>query len=157
MIGLFKITRTTDAMWILPTRIVIGILLVFPIEGETTFLLTYCKDYTFDSMINDRAGGNCTILHSVEFLLAIAFLFGFLLRILALPALLIFGLRAISNVGNSVFIKGGTLLGFIQLHGDWVYGVLYIATFFFLNDIMREGSGRWSIDDWLSRTLTNSK
>lgn len=144
-------------MWIIPTRIVMGVLLAFPIEGETTFLLTYCKDDTFHSMINSLAGGNCTILHGVELLLAIAFLFGFLLRILALPALLIFGLRAISNIGNSVFAKGGTLLGFIQLHGDWAYGVLYIVTFILMYDMIHVGSGRWSIDNWLSRRLTDSK
>ena len=151
MIGLAEITRTTDVVWIVPTRIVMGVLLAFPIEGEPTPLL--CEDNTFNSMIKSFAGGSCTLLHGVEILTSIAFLSGFLLRILAPPAMLIFGLRAISNIGNSVFAKGGTLMGVIQLHGDWTYGVVYIATFILIYEMIHVGSGRWSIDNWLSRRL----
>jgi hypothetical protein len=155
MIGFAEITRTTDAMWIIPTRIVMGVLLAFPIEGENTFLL--CKHDTINSMINSFAEGRCALLHGVELLVSIAFLSGFLLRILAPPVLLIFGLRAISNIGNSVFAKGGTLMGVIQLHGDWTYGVVYIATFILIYEMIHVGSGRWSIDNWLSQRLTDPK
>ena len=148
MVGLAEVVRTTDARWIIPTRLIMGLLLAFPIGGEIEHLLTWCSHDT-----THLAPGGCTVFRGIELLSAAAFVFGLLIRVMALPALLLFGLRAVANIGNSAFPDDGTLLGFIQLQGDWVYGVVYIVPFILMHDLFRLGSGGWSIDLWLSRRL----
>ena len=151
MVGLAEIVKTTDASWIIPTRLILGLLLAFPIGGEIGHILAWCNHDTSHLAFNSLAAESCTIFRGVEVLSAVAFLFGLLLRVMALPALLLFGLRAISNIANSVFPDGGTLLGFIQLQGDWIYGAVYLVPFVLMHDVFRVGSGGWSIDLWLSR------
>jgi putative oxidoreductase len=153
MVRLAAIVKTTDAKWIIPTRLIMGLLLAFPIGGEIEHLLAWCNHDTSNLAVNSFAPGSCTIFRGVELLSAAAFLFGLLLRVMALPALLLFGLRAISNIANSVFPDAGTLLGFIQLQGDWVLGAVYIVPIILMHDLFRLGSGGWSIDLWLSRRL----
>jgi hypothetical protein len=151
MVGLAEIVKTTDAGWIIPTRLILGLLLAFPIGGGIEHILTWCIHDTSHPAFNNLAAGSCTIFRGVELLSAVAFLFGLLLRVMALPALLLFGLRAISNIANSVFPDGGTLFGFIQLQGDWAYGAVYLVPLVLMRDLFRLGSGGWSIDLWLSR------
>jgi putative oxidoreductase len=153
MVRLAAIVKTTDAKWIIPTRLIMGLLLAFPIGGEIEHLLTWCNHDTSHLAVNNLAPGSCTVFRGIELLSAVAFVSGLLLRVMALPALLIFGSRAISNIANSVFPDAGTLLGFIQLQGGWAFGVVYIVPFILMHDLFRLGSGGWSIDLWLSRRL----
>jgi hypothetical protein len=155
MVGLAEIVKTTDASWIIPTRLILGLLLAFPIGGEIEHILAWCNYDTSYPAFNSLTEGSCTIFRGVELLSAGAFLFGLLLRVMAVPALLFFGLRAISNIANSVFPDGGTLLGFIQLQGDWAYGAAYLVPFVLMYDLFRLGSGGWSMDLWLSRRFSD--
>ena len=155
MIGfrLFEgINRTSDAKWIVPTRIVMGLLLAFPIGGGVEQLLSWCINDTSQDAITSLLPATCMLLRGVELLCAIAFMLGLLLRLWALPSLVIFGLRVISNVGNSIFADGGTMLGVIRLGGDWAYGAMYLAALVLTYDLISIGSGAWSIDLWLSQT-----
>lgn len=151
MMSFADIVRTTDATWIIPTRLVTGLLLVFPIGSDLDQILAWCTNG-----MPGLAAGSCAIIRGIEILCGAAFFSGMVLRIFAAPALLYFALRAIANIGNSVFPEHGTLLGFIHLIGDWQIGIVYIVPIVLMYDFVRLGSGRWSIDFWLSGRLKSS-
>ena len=160
MFGLLRfahVIETPDVKWVIPTRIVMGLLLAFPIGGGIEQVLSWCNDSTPQSALTTLLLSTCTILRGIELLCAIAFMLGLLLRVWALPSLLIFGLRVISNVGNSIFPDSGTVLGFIRLGGDWAYGAMYLAALVLTYDLLLIGSGGWSIDLWLSQTFASPR
>jgi putative oxidoreductase len=160
IIGLFRfadVVETSDVKWIIPTRIVMGLLLAFPIGGGVEQLLPWCNADVPESALSTLLLPICIIFRGIELLCAMAFILGFLLRLGALPSLLIFGLRVISNVGNSIFPDSGTVLGFIRLGGDWAYGAIYFAALVLTYDLLLIGSGGRSIDLWLWKTFASPR
>jgi uncharacterized membrane protein YphA (DoxX/SURF4 family) len=149
MISLHAIVKTTDVSWITPTRLVMGLLLGSPIGGGIEQVLAWCTADISQPPVNGFAIDSCIIIRGIELLCGIAFFLGLLMRIFALPALLIWTLHAIANIGNSASHEG-PLLGFIQLQGDWQFGVVYIVPIVLMFELFKLGSGRWSIDFWLS-------
>jgi len=71
---------------------------------------------------------------------------------MALPALLLFSARVVSNLGTLV-IAGGDVnspLEFIRFEDDWVTGVVDIGIMGIISDVFCVGGGAWSVDRWLS-------
>ena len=151
------VIATRDVKWIIPTRVVMGLLLAFPIGGGVEQLLLWCNDDTSQSALTTLLLPTCTIFRGVELVCAMAFILGLLLRLGALPSLLIFGIRVISNVGSSMFPDSGTVFGFIRLSGDWAYGAMYLAALVLTYDLILIGSGGWSIDLWLWQTFASPR
>jgi hypothetical protein len=125
MINLQSITRTADVSWVTPTRLVMGLLLASPIGGGIDEILAWCIPAISHSVQSGFAISSCAVIRGVEMLCAASFLLGLLMRIFAVPAVVLWALHAVANIGNSTPLKG-PLLGLIKLQGDWQFGVVYI-------------------------------
>jgi hypothetical protein len=69
----------------------------------------------------------------------------------------IFAVRAVANSANSFawlrdVVNGVNVVnGVIVPHGDWGYGAMYLGVALLLGELLGAGSGRWSVDYWVSR------
>jgi putative oxidoreductase len=148
--GLLAAVHTTGARWVVPTRLTAGMLLLFPIDGGVQHLLVTAQAAALSAWIGAAFG---PMLRVIEIIAGVSFLAGLGIRLAARPAVLIFGMRAVSNASvSSVWLRDMTS-GMIAPHGNWAYGALYLATALLLDDLAGTGSGRWSIDYWLSAKL----
>jgi hypothetical protein len=152
MTHLRGIVNTTDVSWIIPARLVMALLLVSPIGGGVEQVLTWCTVGISHSPVTGVAIDSCAIIRGIEVICAVSLFLGLLIRIFIVPAGLSWALHALANIGNSASLKG-PLLGFIQLQGDWQFGVVYIALIVLIFELFKFGSGQWSIDLWLSTKL----
>jgi uncharacterized membrane protein YphA (DoxX/SURF4 family) len=97
------------------------------------------------------------VLRVIEIIAGVSFIAGVGIRLAACPAVLVFGLRAVSNAAVwSEWLRHVTT-GLIAPHGNWGYGALYLGTALLADDLINTGSGRWSIDYWLSGKLRASR
>jgi putative oxidoreductase len=104
--SLFRLVKTSNAMWIVPTRMAIALLLAFPIGGTTRELLAWCSVSSL----------SCWTIRLFDILCSVTFATGLFLRVAMVPALVIFGLRAIAHLGGSFWG--------IQLETDPRIGIL---------------------------------
>ena len=142
---------TQGLRWIVPSRVLIGLLLLFPIGGGIQHLFVL---YAADAQTpNIMALGAGVLLRTLEILSGISFVCGSALRLTAHPALIIFLLRAVANSANSFAWLRDVLGGVIEPQGDWAFGTMYIGAIVLLSDLLHTGSGRWSVDYWLSEKL----
>lgn len=143
---LLAAVRTSSVQWVVPMRLTFGMLLLFPLDGDIGHVLALSHPAAQTVWI----GG---ALHAVEMVAGVSFLAGFGIRLAACPAVLIFGLRAVANAAGSFAWLRDFTDGYIVPHGNWAYGALYLGTALLLDDLIGTGSGRWSVDYWLSRKL----
>ena len=149
--GCADFVKTQGVLWIVPSRVLIGLLLLFPIGGGIQHLFVF---YAADAQTaNIMALGAGVLLRVIEILSGASFVCGLALRLAALPALIIFLLRAVANSANSFAWLRDVLGGLIEPQGDWAFGVMYIGAIVLLSDLLHIGSGRWSVDYWLSQKL----
>ncbi|HLF30817.1 MAG TPA: hypothetical protein VI566_07275, partial [Xanthomonadales bacterium] len=133
---------------VVPSRVLIALMLLFPIGGGIQHLFVF---YAAEAQTpNIMVLGTGVLLRTIEILSSVSFLCGLALRLAALPALVIFLLRAVANMANSLTWLGDVLGSIIEPQGDWAFGTIYIGAIVLLSDLLHTGSGRWSVDYWLS-------
>jgi hypothetical protein len=69
------------------------------------------------------------------------------------PTVAIFAVRALANGANSFAWLRDALNNVIVPQGDWAFGAMYFCVALFLSDFLEVGSGRWSVDYWLSKKI----
>ena len=145
---LVNLVSTSGLRWVVPSRVLIGLMLLFPIGGGIQHLFVF---YAAEAQTpNIMVLGTGVLLRTIEILSSVSFLCGLALRLAALPALVIFLLRAVANMANSLTWLGDVLGSIIEPQGDWAFGTIYIGAIALLSDLLHTGSGRWSVDYWLS-------
>ncbi|NPT58439.1 hypothetical protein [Paraburkholderia elongata] len=137
--------------WVLPTRVAVGVLLLCPIDGSIQQLFTFYHVDRPSSLFGMVATG--AILRAVEILAGLSFVAGFGTRLAGYPAVVIFAVRAVANSANSFTWLRDVVSSVIVPHGDWGYGAMYFGVALLLGELLGAGSGRWSVDHWLSKRL----
>ena len=147
--GWIGLISTQGQRWIVPSRVLIGVLLLFPIGGDIQQLLAFYDGDKAALPIGVLAAG--MLLRAVEILMGISFVAGLGVRLAAYPSLAIFALRMLANTANSFAWLRDLLDGVIEPQGDWAFGATYLGAAVLLSDLLHVGSGRWSVDYWLSQ------
>ncbi|MFL9983549.1 hypothetical protein [Paraburkholderia sediminicola] len=149
--GLLGAVNADGPQWVVPTRVAVGVLLLCPIDGSIQQLFTlYHVDQAALSSGAVTAG---MILRAVEILAGLSFVAGLGTRLAGYPAVTIFAVRAVANAANSFAWLRDVVSSVIVPHGDWGYGAMYLGVALLLGELLGAGSGRWSVDYWLSRKL----
>jgi uncharacterized membrane protein YphA (DoxX/SURF4 family) len=142
---------TNGAPWIAPTRIALGVLLLVPVDADIRQLLAVHRADPSAWLFTTAAIG--TILRALEILSGISFVVGFGIRLAAWPALVLLVVRALANCASSFPWLRDVVSGVIVPHGDWGSGAMYLGVALLLGELLGAGSGRWSVDYWLSQKL----
>jgi uncharacterized membrane protein YphA (DoxX/SURF4 family) len=122
-------------------RLAVGVLLLFPADGSIQQLFS----------IYPSVAGSC--IRAAEMLAGICFLAGCGIRLAVFPTVIIFAIRALANGANSFTWLRDVLNGVIAPRGDWTIGATYFGVAMLLSECLVVGSGRWSIDLWLSKRI----
>jgi len=139
---LTKLTSTHAFTWPIAGRVAIAVALVWPTSERLPQLLGHC--ILSLSPCDGWMGAIDLVLSSIEPILAACLFLGFLVRPLALFAMLPLALKIAAAVAAEGWID---LRGFgIQATGDWVYAVTYIGMLMLARDLLLAGAGRCSID-----------
>ncbi len=147
--GWLAAVNTDGPQWVVPTRLAVGVLLLCPIDGSIQQLFTF---YHVDrSALSFGVVAAGMLLRTVEILAGLSFVAGFGIRLMGYPAVAIFAVRAVANSANSFAWLRDIVNGVIVPHGDWGYGAMYLAVSLLLGELLSAGSGRWSVDYWLSK------
>jgi putative oxidoreductase len=147
---LLAAVNTNRAQWIVPPRLALGMLLVFPIDGniEQLFAFHHADPSTWSFVA--VAG---VISRTIEVFAGMSFIGGCGIRLAVYPIIVLFALRAIANFANSSTGLRGVASVVVVPHGDWRYGAMYLAVALLLGDLLDTGSGDWSVDYWLAGKL----
>lgn len=137
-----ELVKTEDIVWILPARLILGILFLIPLAGS----------------INEIWGVQSlsaigSLLRFIEIICGLSLALGAIIRISAYPALLLILMHILSNMANSFDWVGGLVGPFLAAHGDWAYGGTYLGAGVLLLDLLSEGSGRFSVDRAIYKSL----
>lgn len=147
--GWLAAIKTEGLQWVVPTRLAVGVLLLCPIDGSIQQLFTfYHVDQSALSVGAVAAGG---LLRAVEILAGMSFVAGLGTRLAGYPTVAIFAVRAVANSANSFAWLRDVVSSVMVPHGDWGYGAMYLGVALLLGELLGAGSGRWSLDHWLSR------
>lgn len=150
---LLAAVNTTGAQWVVPTRLTFGMLLLFPLDGGIQHVLAATQPAVQPAWLGVTLG---TLPRVIEIIAGISFIVGLGIRVTASPAVVMLCLRAVANVAGSFASLRAVTDGIIVPHGNWGYGALYLGTALLVHDLLGTGSGRWSIDYWLSGKLRAS-
>jgi len=132
-------------------RLAIGVLLLFPVGGKLQQLFTA---YNIDkSALSFGVAATGMLLHAVEILAGMSFVAGFGVRVAGFPTVVIFAARALANSANSFAWLRDIVGDLIVPRGDWGFGAMYLAAALLASELLANGSGRWSVDYWLSKKL----
>lgn len=140
--ALLSITRTDTTWWYVPTRMLIGLMLVIPFQGLSEFL-SVCT-----------SGSGCGGVRAIEIALGGSLICGLFVRIGGWLAVADFGVRALAGFAVSFAGEGSTLFGLVQPHGDWVWGAVYLGVITLLLDIVSAGGGTFSADRFIHHWLS---
>lgn len=146
--------NTSGAQWVVPTRLTLGMLLLFPLDGGIQHVLAATQPAVQPAWLGVTFG---TFTRVIEIITGISFILGLGIRVTASPVVVIFCLRAVANAAGSFASLREITDGIIVPHGNWGYGAMYLGTALLLHDLLGTGSGRWSIDYWLSGKLRASQ
>jgi putative oxidoreductase len=142
---------TTQSPWVVPTRLAVGALLLFPVDGSIQQLFTSHNVDQSALSLGVVAGGMA--LRGVEILAGMSFIAGLGIRLAVYPTVAIFAVRALANCANSFPWLRDVLNNVIVPQGDWAFGAMYFGVALFLSDFLDVGSGRWSVDYWFSKKI----
>ncbi len=134
--------------WVVPTRVAVGVLLLCPIDGSIQQLFTFYHVDKPSLLFGMVATG--TILRAIEIIAGLSFVAGLGTRLAGYTAVTIFAVRAVANSANSFAWLRDVASSVIVPHGDWGYGAMYFGVALLLGELLGAGSGRWSVDHWLS-------
>ncbi|AJZ56282.1 DoxX family protein [Paraburkholderia fungorum] len=149
--GWIVVVRTDGPRWVLPMRLAVGVLLLFPVGSGVQQLFTF---YDVDkSGLSFGVTAVGILLRAIEILAGMAFVAGLAIRLTGYPAVIIFVVRALANSANSFAWLRDIVNDLIVPHGDWGFGAMYLAAALFTSELLVVGSGRWSVDYWLSKKL----
>jgi putative oxidoreductase len=140
---------TTQSQWVVPSRLAVGALLLFPMDGKIQQLFTFHN--VDQSALSLGVGAGGMALRAVEILTGMSFVAGLGIKLAVYPTVAIFAVRALANVANSFAWLRDVLNNVLVPHGDWAFGAVYLGVALFLSDFLAVGSGRWSVDYWLSK------
>ena len=140
--ALLSITRTDATWWYVPTRVLIGLMLIIPLQGLSEFL----------SVCDSRSA--CAGVRLIEIVLGGSLIGGLLVRIGGWLAVADFGIRALAGFAASFLGEGSTLFGLVEPYGDWVWGPVYLGTVTLLLDINSAGGGTFSADRFIHHWLS---
>jgi putative oxidoreductase len=140
-LGWITSVKTKESEWVVPMRLAVGVLLLFPADGSIQQLFS----------IYPPVAGSC--IRAAEMLAGICFLAGCGIRLAVFPTVIIFAIRALANGANSFTWLRDVLDGMIAPRGDWTIGATYFGVAMLLNECLVVGSGRWSVDLWLSKRI----
>jgi len=140
----------TQSQWVVPTRLAVGALLLFPVDGSIQQLFTF---HSVDKSALPLGLVVGMALRAVEILARMSFVGGLGIRLAVYPTIAIFAVRALANGANSFAWLRDALNNVIVPHGDWAFGAVYLGVAMFLSDFLDVGSRRWSIDYWLSKKI----
>ncbi|ACC74227.1 hypothetical protein PPMP20_30440 [Paraburkholderia phymatum] len=143
--------NTGGPQWVVPTRVAVGVMLLFPADGAVQQLLAF--SHPGFSVWPPGAVAVGLAIRGFEVLAGVSFVAGFGIRLSVYPAAAIFAVRALVNFANTfAWLRDAVSAVFVP-HGDWAYGALYLGVALLLGDLQVTGSGRWSIDYWLCKRL----
>jgi len=148
--GWINLLSTQGLRWVVPSRVLIGVLLLFPIGGGIHQLLAfYGVDHAPDLPVGVLVAG--MLLRAIEVAAGISFVAGLGIRLAAYPALVLFALRMLANTANSFAWLRDFVNDVVEPQGDWAFGAMYLGAAVLVSDLLHTGSGRWSVDYWLSQ------
>ncbi len=142
-----NLLHTQDGYWIVAFRLTVGVVLLWPLGGNTPYDLPYC--HTALGFAALPADFGCQSLGLVEALAGVLLVSGILTRptcVLAIPFLL---LRGIDILAETAPIN-------TDLPYDaptWIDGVIYLACVMVLLDLLVVGGGEWSVDNWILKKI----
>jgi putative oxidoreductase len=147
--GWLAAVNTEGPQWVVPTRLAVGVLLLFPVDGSIQQLFTF---YHVDkSALSFSVAAAGVLLRAVEILAGMSFVAGLGTRLAGYPTVAIFAVRAVANSANSFAWLRDVVNSVIVPHGDWGFAAMYLAVALLLSELLDTGSGRWSVDHWLSK------
>lgn len=149
--ALLATVSTRGAQWVAPTRIALGVLLLVPVDADIRQLLVVHSAGPSAWLFTTSALG--MFLRTLEILSGLSFVMGFGTRLACYPALVLLMLRALANCAASFTWLRDAVSAVIVPHGDWGYGLMYLGVALLLGELLGAGSGRWSVDYWMSRKL----
>lgn len=135
-----QLLHTQNIAWMVPTRLVIGIALISPMDGRLDRLFSH-----------ETPALLLAPLSYLELLCAAMLIIGFTVRLAIYPLLFTCVVRVVLNASTSTPWLARLLDGYIHPGGNWATGVMYVAMIALMIDILRTGAGRWSLDLWLTQ------
>jgi uncharacterized membrane protein YphA (DoxX/SURF4 family) len=141
------LVHTQDGYWIIAFRLVVGVVLLSPLGGNTPYALPYCGAVLAFAALPVDFG--CRTLRLVEAVAGVLLVSGTLTRptcVLAIPFLL---LRGIDILAVTAPVN-------TDLPSDaptWIDGVTYLAGVMVLLDLLVVGGGEWSVDNWIWKKI----
>lgn len=133
---LLDLIYTADSWWIVPTRLIIGIVLLVPLGGSFSQILAFC---------DANALSPCTIISIPEMMIGFSFIAGLGVRLWTPMVLLDFALRTVANAGALAGLQQ-PLIGFLRLGDDWTYSAAYAGLIMLTLDLYPIGAGAMSVD-----------
>ncbi|MGT2471564.1 hypothetical protein [Paraburkholderia terrae] len=149
--ALLAAVSTSGAQWVAPTRIALGVLLLVPVDADIRQLFVAHQADPSAWLFTTTFLG--MFLRTLEILSGISFAVGFGTRLAGYPAFVVLIVRALANCASSFSWLRDVVSGVIVPQGDWGYGVMYLGVALLLGELLGAGSGRWSVDAWLSQRL----
>ncbi|UXU85304.1 hypothetical protein [Burkholderia sp. S-53] len=142
---------TNGARWVVPTRLALGVLLLFPVDGSIQQRFSF--HHGDPSALSFGAVAAGMIPRAIEVLAGVSFVSGFGIRLAGYPMVAIFAVPALANFAKSSAWLRDAEDHVIVPHGDWSCGAMHLAVALLLGDLLAAGSGRWSVDYWLAMKL----
>lgn len=139
---LLSLIQTSDRRWMIPARVLVGVMLIAPIGGSLADIISFCD--------HPEAGSVCYYLLWGEKLVGFSFVTGCLIRLLSPVVIAAFALHAVSEFGLAAGLPQ-PLLGFLHLHDGFVYGATYVGLITLVLDLAESGAGALSIDQAITR------
>ena len=150
-----RLVRTDAGLLVVPTRIFIGLVLIFSYGGGLDSFLSVCR-----LPVGSSAGADidpCHILRVVEIAIALSFAAGLFVRLTAVPLALDFVVRFASNIVAYLPMAWRDAFRALEPRGDWLIAALDVGAIVLLYDLFRVGEGAFSIDWCVSRLVSRTK
>ena len=147
--AVLSLTKTDATWWHMPSRMLIGVMLVVPYGRYLPELLSVCD---CGAACGQSLAVLCAGIRLAEIILGGSLICGLFVRIGGWLAVADFAARALAGFAASFAGEGSTVAG-IESYGDWVWGAVYLAAVTLLLDIIGIGGGRFSVDHLIYQWL----
>jgi hypothetical protein len=143
-------------MWILGSRLIVVLVLLFPDGLGEEGLLTFCRPDPGQTASIFSQPVVCTALSIAQLSCILSFASGSLVRVFALPVIALLGLHVLSNIAGALAGAGAVVLYCVRADGDWPYAAMYVGAIVITSDLLVWGSGAWSVDALLDKVLSGT-
>lgn len=133
--SVLQLFRTEAVAWVFPSRLLLGILMLFPFAGNAEEVWNSAGPVPIGAL-----------LRVLEIVAALGLMSGFLIRVVVYPAVLLFLVHMLAGAAGSAAWFARWISPLIIAKGDWAYAATDLGAIALLLDVVHRGSGLYSLD-----------